>query len=158
MSDNFQIEQYKELCNYARHLDRSLWLAPTAAFTITLLGLKSIFEIDAHLVRVTISILNVVIFLGFLYQFARYKAYLVKNEKDIKKIETSKEVFKSATHMSGLEYTISEKDDWYVNEHWYIKLSARLSAATFMFYVMLCTLLIHSIVSVSCIVNWIRTF
>lgn len=125
-------DQYKELCANSRHHDNRLWIIPTTAYTLALVGLKYAFETSNRVACIAAALLVVLLFSGFLWQFVRYVAYGHASNLDIKKIETKAQL-ENVVHNYGL----NKAPDG--TKRWFIRLGARFSAATVMFYVMLLT-------------------
>ena len=84
------LDRYKELCVDARYYDNKMWTLPVAAFSIMFVALKFIFELgppegEADLIgpKILLSVLNTLIFGGFLFLFAKYHLHQLITQEDI---------------------------------------------------------------------------
>lgn len=130
-------EQYRQLCKDSRHYDLKLFLFPSIAYVISVLFYSLIFDYGRDLpARLLLAALNGVIFSGFLFQFVKDRAFQLEIQSAIRKIQENSPDMVQVSQYSGS--LAGEPQD-----RWFIKLLRKYSAANYVFYVLLLTLLIH---------------
>ncbi len=125
-------DQYTQLCNNGRHIDNRIWIIPATAYPISFYGLK-LAALDLEhdpLARLVVSALVVLVFFGFLFQFARYLAYGFRNSEDIKKLEQDAPTLSPVIHLWGLE------KDHVTGARCYVRLAGRWRSGGTMLLVM----------------------
>lgn len=141
-----EIDQYKELCSYARHNDTRLWLIPTTAYSLSLLGFSGASKMTNPWLAGAVAIVVLIVFAAFVCQFARYLAYLVKNDGETKALEEKSPHVSPATHISGMR-SLPEAN------RWFIKLGATKSSGSAMFYAMLATWFLYGFMTIGIVVD-----
>ena len=142
------IEQYKELCNDSRHYDQKLWLIPSAAYTVSALFYSVIFDLSRNLdVRLLLSLVNTLIFSGFLLQYVKDRTFQLEIQNAINKAQEQMPDMVKVSQYSGMISTHPE-------DRWFIKRYRQTSAANYIFYIMLLTLLVQLGISVVLILQW----
>jgi hypothetical protein len=128
-------EQYKQLCSNGRHYDQKLWLVPSAAYAVSALLYSIIFSPDTPpIARLFLSVASAVIFSGFIFQYVKDRAFQLEGQAMINEMH---ELYPDL--LRGSEYSGALKGD--PKDRWFIRVTRRQSAANFVFYIMLTTLM-----------------
>lgn len=133
-------DQYEELCGHIRHNDTRLWLIPTTAYSISILGFAGASKTTDPLIAGLLALVALLVFAAFSVQFARYLAYLEKNEIELKALEKNSPHVDPVTHLSGLRSLPNAK-------RWFIRKGAENSSGSWMFYTMLVTLVVFVVMT-----------
>lgn len=144
------VDQYKELCNDSRHYDQKLWIIPGAAYTLSALFYKVIIETTVLNGKVFLSLLNTLIFSGFLFQYVKDRAFQLEIQTALKKIQdrNKNELINVAQYTGELEND--------TNDRWFIRVTKKHSAANYVFYVMFITLLVDIVIAVHFLLKWLH--
>lgn len=136
-------DKYKELQALGRHYDQKLWLIPGAAYAASAVLYAIIFKGETVLLgRVVLSLLNPVIFLGFLFQFLKDRCFQLENQSILKE-------YGDQNSFSG-DLNVVEQD------RWYIRFAKKyVVAANYLFYTMFLCLIVHVLVALYFIISLI---
>lgn len=128
--------QYEKMMELGIHYDQKLWLIPGAAYTVSAIFFNVIFSSESSIfIRFVLSVLNFIIFFGFLIQFVKDRAFQLGNQYALDEIK--KEMGMVATNeFSGMQPS-------HPRDRWFIRLTRNWSAVTTIIHVMLLTLLVQ---------------
>jgi len=142
-----KIDQYKELCADGRHLDNKMWLLPTTAFTILILGDKAVEGIDLNCVAALVAFAVTAAYLAIFVAFVKYRAYQLENQRAILKLTESITEFTEVKQYALLPRSRDPSD------RWFIRLVTAFSATNFVVYIMLILLALQALFTVTIIVS-----
>jgi hypothetical protein len=144
--------QYAELSNDGRHYDHKLWLIPSAAYGVSALFYRVIFEsISLPNVCFLLSILNSLVYSGFLFQFVKDRAYQLENQSDLNRCESETSGMIKVVRFAG-QLKADPKD------RWFIRWLKPYSAANWICYLMISLLVFDVGLSAYFFVLWLNGY
>lgn len=131
------LSQYENMMKLGTHYDQKLWLIPSSAYAI--MGIFYNFIFSSHVlphVKFLLSIVSLVIFLGFLWQFVGDRSFQLGNQHSLKIIRKKLQMVETNEFSGKQTSEESEKDRWFIKLYRKEKFPKAINV---IFYLMLIT-------------------